>query len=100
MKKYRLQHKVPKNFWDIAMDHVTEVSNMMPVKIHGNRAPIYMWTGKIPDVSKLRVFGCLAHAHLDGKKLPKLEPRQFHAFILDMPQMVMVGNYGTFSQIE
>ena len=29
----------------------------------------------MPDVSKLRVFGCLAYAHLDGKKLTKLSPR-------------------------
>ena len=68
-------HNVPKDWWDFAMTHANEVLNMMPSKALDDRSPIYMWTSKIPDVSRLRVFGCLAYAHLDGRKLPKLSAR-------------------------
>ena len=68
-------HNVPKNWWHFAMEHANNVLNMLPSKALNNRTPYYMWTGKAPDVTRLRVFGCLAYAHLDGKKLPKLEAR-------------------------
>ena len=69
------QHKVPKNMWDYAAEHGNEIQNMLPCKTIDDKAPAYMWTGKAPDVSRLRVFGCLAYGHLDGRKLPKLAPK-------------------------
>jgi hypothetical protein len=69
------QHKVPLNMWDYAVEHMNEIENMLPCKTIDSNAPAYMWTGRLPDVSRLRIFGCLAYAHLDGKKLPKLASR-------------------------
>jgi cytochrome b involved in lipid metabolism len=66
-------HNVPKDWWCIAMDHVYDVTNMMPASVNSNKSPMFMWNNKVADVSKLRVFGCLAYAHIDTKKkLPKL----------------------------
>ena len=75
MRAVMRHHGVPKDWWCFAMEHVNEVLNMIPTRAMDDRSSVYMWTGKLPDVSKLRVFGCLAYAHLDGIKLPKLAPR-------------------------
>jgi hypothetical protein len=75
MRAVMKQHNIPKNWWCHTLEHCTEVENMLPTKKQNNKAPYFVWTRKVPDVSKLRVYGCLAYAHLDGKKLPKLSPR-------------------------
>ena len=34
-----------------------------------------MWTGRKPNVSHLKVFGCLAHVLMQGRKKTKLEDK-------------------------
>ena len=79
-------HNVPKNWWEYAVIHANEVINMLPTNALNNKTPNFVWSGKVPDVSKLRVFGCLAYVHLDGKKLPKLEPRAVPCIYLGNPK--------------
>ena len=52
-----------------------EAENMLSTKKQNNKALYFIWMRKVLNMSKLRVFGCLAYVHLDGKKLPKLLPR-------------------------
>jgi hypothetical protein len=42
--------------------------------IHG-MTPEEKFTGKKPDVSHLRVFGCIAYVHILDEKRSKLEPK-------------------------
>ena len=63
MRAIMRQHNVPKDWWCFAMEHSTVVENMLPAKTLGDRAPFFLWTGKVPDVSRLRIFGCLAYTH-------------------------------------
>ena len=60
---------------------------MLPTKKQNNKAPYFVWTRKVPDVFKLRVYGYLVYAHLDGKKLPKLSPRAVPCVYWVMHQM-------------
>jgi hypothetical protein len=42
--------------------------------IHG-MTPKEKFIGKKPDVSHLRVFGCIAYVHVPGEKKSKLDPK-------------------------
>jgi hypothetical protein len=42
--------------------------------IHG-MTPEEKFTGKKPDVSHLRVFGCIAYVHILDEKRSKLDPK-------------------------
>ena len=50
-----------------------------------------MWTGKIPDYSKLKVFGCAAYAH---QSEGKLEPRSVKCVFLGYALGVKGYGYG------
>ncbi|KAH9753275.1 hypothetical protein KPL71_015010 [Citrus sinensis] len=49
----------------------------------GFKAPQEFWSGKPPDLSNLRIFGCPAYAHL---KQGKLEPRAVKGYFLGYPE--------------
>lgn len=66
------QHNLPRNWWDFAAEHATNMLNIMPSDALSNKSPNYTWSGTIPDISDLKVFECLVYAHQDSKKLQKL----------------------------
>ena len=40
----------------------------------GSKTPEEAFTGKNPDVSRFRVFGCVTYSHVPKEKRTKLEP--------------------------
>jgi hypothetical protein len=49
--------------------------NQTPIAaIHG-MTPNEKFIGEKPDVSHLRVFGCIAYVHVPNKKRSKLDPK-------------------------
>jgi hypothetical protein len=50
------------------------VQNKSPHKILGNKTPEEVFTGKKPEVSHLRIFGCPVYIHVPKEKRTKLEP--------------------------
>ncbi|KAH9685121.1 Integrase catalytic domain-containing protein [Citrus sinensis] len=62
------------------MDKVRSPSTTIECK-----TPIELWFGRVADYSKLRIFGCVAYAHV---KQGKLEPRALRCRFLGYPNGV------------
>ncbi len=68
-------HNIHKTWLEYAVMHACDVLNMLPTSAINDKTPNFAWSEKVPDLSKLRIWGCLAFAHRNSRKLPKLEPR-------------------------
>jgi len=66
---------LPNYFWVEVVETVIYIMNRTPtVAIHGMTSK-EKFTGKKPDVSHLKVFGCIAYVHVPDQKKSKLEPK-------------------------
>lgn len=75
-------------FWEEAVKTAVHVRNRAPHRGLGWRTPVEVLTGKKPDVSYFRVFGCLVYRLVLRDNRTKLEPNS--------EPMVFVGyEYGT-----
>ena len=61
------------NLWAEALVTVNYARNRTPVSAHG-RTPWEMFTGQVPTVSHMRVFGSTAYIHVPKEKRNKLDP--------------------------
>jgi hypothetical protein len=59
-------------FWGEAMSTVVYIKNQCPSKALDSKTPQEAWSGRKPNVSHLRVFGCKAFAHVPDEKRAKL----------------------------
>ncbi|MBW0490531.1 hypothetical protein O181_030246 [Austropuccinia psidii MF-1] len=51
---------LPKQFWAEAINTAMLLCNLIPTPSRHNKSPYALWTGKSPQIKKLRVFGCQA----------------------------------------
>jgi len=58
---------LPNEYWGITMKYVVHILNICPTKSLENTMPKEAWTGRKVDVSHIRVFGCVAYAHVPEK---------------------------------
>ena len=65
---------LPLHLWAEAYKTVVYVQNISPHKILGNMTPKEAFTGKKPDLSNLRIFGCPVYIHVPNDKRTKWEP--------------------------
>jgi hypothetical protein len=65
---------LPMHLWEEASSTVVYMQNRSPHKIYGNKTPEEVFTGKKPEVSHLRIFGCQVSIHVPKEKRTKLEP--------------------------
>lgn len=56
--------------------------NLSPSTAINFKTPEQVWTGKIPDYSGLKLFGCAVYAH---QSEGKLEPRSVKCVFLGYP---------------
>ena len=49
--------------------------NRSPTKAVWSRTPYEAWHGSKPDVSHLKVFGCIAYAHINLENRQKLDDK-------------------------
>ena len=64
---------LPIKYWAEAMVHAVHLSNRVPSKAT-NTTPFEEWTGRKPDLSRLRVFGCPAEVIVE-EHTTKFSPR-------------------------
>ncbi|MDV3146702.1 MAG: reverse transcriptase domain-containing protein [Sweet potato little leaf phytoplasma] len=76
---------LPKKFWGEALMTATYLINKCPSSAIGLKTPIEKWSGHPPDLSNLRVFGCVAYAH---SREGKLDNRAKKCLFLGYPQGV------------
>jgi hypothetical protein len=69
-------------FWGEAMNTVVYVKNRCPTKALDSKTPEEAWSGRRPNVSHLRVFGCKAFAHVLDEKRTKLESKSMPCVFL------------------
>lgn len=67
--------KLPKRFWAEALTTAVYLRNRSPTSSLPETTPMEVWTGKKPDVSHLRVFGCSAYAHIPRDERGKLDSK-------------------------
>ena len=66
---------LPHKFWGEALSMATYLKNRSPTKAVENMTPYEAWTGKRPDVSHLRVFGCDAYGLIPKDEREKLDAK-------------------------
>lgn len=62
----------PKTFWGEALATTTYLVSRCPSSVINFKTPVELWSESSADYSNLRIYGCLAYAHV---KQDKLEPR-------------------------
>ena len=62
-------------FWIYAVKAKLHMYNVTPIKCADYETPNELWSGQKPDISHLRVFGCLAWVHILKKRRHKLQPK-------------------------
>ena len=67
--------KVPRIFWAEAVSWTFYILNRCPTLAVKNITPQEAWSGVKPSVEHLRVWGCLAHAHVSNEKRGKLDDK-------------------------
>ena len=62
-------------FWIYAVKAKLHIYNITPIKWADYKTPKELWSGEKPNISHLRVFGCLAWVHILKQRRHKLEPK-------------------------
>ncbi len=57
-------HNVPTKYWPLALDAATYLLNRTPHSALQGLTPLQLATGKEPDLSKAKVFGCKAYVQV------------------------------------
>jgi transposase InsO family protein len=65
----------PARFWGEAVTTAVYLLNRSPTKSVSGKTPFEVWHGYKPDVSYLRVFGCVAHVKVTKPNQTKLDDR-------------------------
>nr|KYP63308.1 Retrovirus-related Pol polyprotein from transposon TNT 1-94 [Cajanus cajan] len=76
---------LPKSFWAEAVSSAVYCINRCPSTALEFKTPQEVWSGRKVDYSELRVFGCIAYAHI---KQDKLEPRALKFIFIGYPEGV------------
>lgn len=67
--------KLSKIYWTEAVSVAAYVQNRLPTKKLIGLTPFEAWTGRKPDLSYLKVFGCVAYAHVPAERRQKWDPK-------------------------
>ena len=69
------EKSMPKHFWSEVVHTAVYIMNRTPrAAVHG-MTPEERFTCKKPDVSHLKVFGCIAYVHVPDELRKKLDPK-------------------------
>jgi len=77
--------RLSKSFWAKAVSTAAYVINRSPSAAIGFKTPYEMWTDHKPNIDHVRVFGCIACAHI---KQGKLDPRAIRCLFIGYPDEV------------
>ncbi|XP_026436193.1 uncharacterized protein LOC113334063 [Papaver somniferum] len=70
-----IQMHVPKKFWSHGSLTATYLINRLPSRVLEFKSPLEVLKHHQPDISHLRVFGCVCYVHLQEKHRDKLDSR-------------------------
>ncbi|KAE8666438.1 Phospholipase D delta [Hibiscus syriacus] len=67
--------QLPRNFWAEAVRCAVYLLNRCPTKSVKYMTPNEAWSGQKPGVGHLKIFGCIAYAHVPEQTRKKLDDR-------------------------
>lgn len=67
--------KLPKMYWAEAVATAAYIQNRLPTSVLKQETPHERWCGKKPDMRHMRVFGCVAYAHIPDEERRKLDKK-------------------------
>lgn len=67
--------KLPAKLWAEGVRNAVYILNRLPTRALTNQTPYEAWENKKPEVSHIRVFGCLAHVKTPSVHNTKLDDR-------------------------
>uniref|UniRef100_A0A1X7SV83 Retroviral polymerase SH3-like domain-containing protein n=1 Tax=Amphimedon queenslandica TaxID=400682 RepID=A0A1X7SV83_AMPQE len=68
------QARLSKSFWAEAVATATYLRNrMVTTALKNGLTPYYLWSGKKPDLSNIRTFGCMVYSHIPEGQRRKLD---------------------------
>nr|KAK3012726.1 hypothetical protein RJ639_009559 [Escallonia herrerae] len=71
----RIHADLPLQFWAAAVDTAIYLINRSPASALNGGIPEEEWSGKPVNYSFLRVFRCIAYAHIDKEEMKKLDSK-------------------------
>ncbi len=69
------EKNLPNYFWAKVVATTVYIMNQTPIAVVHGMTPEEKFICKKPDVSHLRVFGCIAYVHVPNEKRSKLDPK-------------------------
>jgi hypothetical protein len=66
---------LPNYFWAKTVTTIVYIMNQTLTAVVHGMTPEEKFKSKKPNVSHLRVFGCIAHVHVPDEKRSKLDPK-------------------------
>ncbi len=69
-------------FWGETVNTAVYIKNQCPTKALDSKTPQEAWSGRKPDMSHLRLFGCKAFVHVPDEKRIKLESKSMPCVLL------------------
>lgn len=67
--------KLPKMYWAEAVATAAYIQNRLPTSVLKQETPYERWCEKKPDLSHMKVFGCVAYAHIPAQERRKLDKK-------------------------
>jgi transposase InsO family protein len=74
--------KIPKSMWEEIAKTVNYIQNRLPTKALKLKTPEEMFSGIKPNLSHLRVIGCVAYCHIPDSKRQKFDPKAIPTLLL------------------
>ena len=81
-----LHASLPQQFWAEAVNTAVYLHNRSLTVALKDKIPYECWYGSKPNVSNLRVFGCLSFVHTPDGKRQKFDPKASKAIFVGYPQ--------------
>lgn len=66
---------IPNYLWGEAVRHSTYLINRIATRVVKDCTPYEVFHGRKPNISHLKIFGCIGYAKIDGTFLKKLDNR-------------------------
>jgi hypothetical protein len=76
---------LPMQFWAEALAALTHIWNRCPTSALKGKTPYELWFKRKPDVSHLRVWGCLAYVHVQKDKRKGFSPHMEKGIFIGYP---------------
>jgi len=80
------QSNLPRAFWSFAVVHVVHLINRLPSPVIQNNCPYKLLYNCVPNLSDIKVFGCLCFASTLEQNRSKLDPKARKCIFLGYKQ--------------